>query len=848
MLNNLKIGVRLALGFGIVLLMLSAVSYVGVNSMGKMEESTMHIVERNVARSQMATQIDQEINKIYIAMGNMLVLDSREKMLEEKKTIEDARANYKSLLDKIAEAETSQEGKDLVKKLDDTVGDARDVNNNVIAMCLSGKQDDAHGLYLTKAEPQSDKINAAVDDLLKYEQGRVKVRYDEAQKTYHDSYKLLVGIAILAIIAVIVMSFLLSRGIVKPLEEGIRVANIVASGDLTVSVSRKSKDEVGMLCDAINKMVAGIKETVDKVNQSAAQVAASADQVNSGAQNISKGAQTQASAAEETSSSMEEMAASIQTVAKNADALASNVEETSASINQMVASIEQVAKNSEAMASSVSETSATVEQMTASIEKVASDTEALSASVEETSATIEQMVASIDQVAKNSDMLASTVSETSSTIEEMAASINQVARNVSEADKLSQRAADEAKAGGEAVELTIEGISRISDTMTVVSKVIGNLGKRSEEIGKIVEVIEDIADQTNLLALNAAIEAARAGEAGRGFAVVADEVRKLAERSVVATKEIGEVIKQVQNETVQAVKSTEMGAADTQEGKKLADKAGAALKRILDSVGSTNHIMSEIANATAQQTSAASQVLKAVENMNQATDQVIGAVREQAMGSAQIRKAVVNMNGVTQQVAGAMKEQAAGGRQIRLAVEDMNRVTAQVSTASKEQASGSAQIMRAVDNMNNMTQQVAGATSEQKRGGELVVKAVENISDIARSNLAEVTQMVKAAEDMAFQAESMQQAISMFKTREINTNCWDILHCKEEFRYKCPAYQNVEKRCWLVPATWCKGVQQGDAKSKLRNCMHCEAFKVMQGVSYMPTASGKGSFGSDKRV
>ena len=369
-------------------------------------------------------------------------------------------------------------------------------------------------------------------------------------------------IMLMSIIAIAILAVVIARAITNPMIEGVDFAKAVATGDLTRTLEVRTKDEVGDLAKALNYMVDNLKEMVGKVRGTSDQVASAAGEISENSSQLMKSAHSQASAADETSSTMVQMAASIQTVAQNADSLASNADEVSSSIAELGASSEQVSKSAESMASSVTETSATIEQMTVSIEKVAQNTEELASSVTETSSTVEQMTISIEQVASNSQELQQAVNETSAVVEQMAASIKRSAENVAEADAVAKTAAKEGFAGRQAVQDALAAMQRVAEVIDKTAASIINLGKRSEEIGNIVKVINEIADQTNLLALNAAIEAARAGDAGRGFAVVAEEVRKLAERSVNATKEIGQVIKQVQADTNDSVKYGELASQE----------------------------------------------------------------------------------------------------------------------------------------------------------------------------------------------------------------------------------------------------------------------------------------------
>jgi len=563
-----------------------------------------------------------------------------------------------------------------------------------------------------------------------------------------------VSVVIIAVLAVFI-----ARSISVPMIKGVAFAQAIAAGDMTGQLDIKSKDEVGDLADALNSMVAGLKEMIGRIRDTSSQLAAAAVQISSNSDQLTKAAHSQASASEETSATMVQMAASIQIVANNTDSLASNADEVAASIQELGASSEQMAKSAEVMASSVTETSATIEQMSVSIERVAQNAEDLVSSVSETSATIDQMTVSIDQVAGNSEALQRIVSESATIIEQMATSIKQVASKVDEVDAVAKEGAKEGMAGYQAGQQAVAAMTRVAEVIEKTSSSILNLGKRSEEIGNIVKVINEIADQT------AAIEAARAGDAGRGFAVVADEVRKLAERSMGATREIAQVIRQVQVDTQESVKYGEVASHEAKNSMELTAMAGNALENIVKSVERTSSLMSDIAKMSAEQASASTQVVRAVENMSESTDVVANASREQAIGSRQIRTAVERMNHLTQEVTGAAREQAQGSKQIRIAVENMNHVTGQVTIATKEQALSARQIVTAVNDMNAMTQSVANATAEQKKGGEMVVTAMENISDITRENLTSVEQLSKAAQALSQQAADMAAMVGAFKVR-----------------------------------------------------------------------------------
>jgi methyl-accepting chemotaxis protein len=247
-----------------------------------------------------------------------------------------------------------------------------------------------------------------------------------------------------------------------------------------------------------------------------------------------------------------------------------------------------------------------------------------------------QLHASSAQIATGAEEVAAQASTVATASEEMSSTSADIARNCTLAAELSSKTMDSASNGATVVQESIRVMNVIADRVRQTSSAIEALGSRSEEIGEIVGTIEDIADQTNLLALNAAIEAARAGEQGRGFAVVADEVRALAERTTKATREIGGMIKSIQNETRVAVHTMEEGVHEVANGAESSQKSGRAIEEIINHINDISMQISQIATAAEQQTATTGEVTMNIHQITEVVHQTAQGAEESAVAAAQL--------------------------------------------------------------------------------------------------------------------------------------------------------------------------------------------------------------------
>jgi methyl-accepting chemotaxis protein len=279
--------------------------------------------------------------------------------------------------------------------------------------------------------------------------------------------------------------------------------------------------------------------------------------------------------------------------------------------------------------------------LTSAINKV---TSSLSKIVRTIAATAEQVASASEEISSGATQSAETArtqadqtQQVATAMQEMSSTVQQVSENSQKAADASHSAAQSARRGGEVVQETLATMRSIADSTTRAAARVTELGKRSEQIGKIIAVIDDIADQTNLLALNAAIEAARAGEQGRGFAVVADEVRKLAERTTKATKEIAAMIESIQVETKHAVEAMELGTREVEAGVTRTSASGTALEEIIKMSEGVGDMVAQIATAATEQSSATDQI-------NASISQISSATQESSASAEQTAKACTDLS------------------------------------------------------------------------------------------------------------------------------------------------------------------------------------------------------------
>lgn len=532
---------------------------------------------------------------------------------------------------------------------------------------------------------------------------------DGIRKNIREIVWLLLGTSVVIVLLLSLMvAYMVNRMIIAQTRESESVASNIASGNLLQSVRVRSTDEVGRLGRGLNRMIIGLKQIITSVRDAAGKVGTASVEVREVFEKVRRGSKEQAESVEEAASSVNEMHFALKEIATNVEELHATSEQTSSAAIETAASVAEVAKTMNDLSVSIEEVSAAITQMSAAIQQTAEHVEQLSSAAEETAASSVEISASVREV--------ETIAGRSQTIAESVA-------------------ADAEHLGMRSIEKTIAGMKQIESNARRTAGVINRLGERAESIGGILNVIEDITDQTGLLALNAAILAAQAGEHGKGFAVVASEIRELANRTAASTGEIGKLIASVQEETREAVGAVQEEVSIIEQGTKLSEQAGDALKKILTRANESRDMSRSISKASS----------------------------EQARGVKQVSEAIEQINAMTQQIAKAASEQRGGSRQITQATEKMRELTRFVRKTAQEQAKGTRDITVAIETISAKIGLVNRSSSEMRTGSELIVQAIERIKSIAKENAEQAAQLQNTIDLLATQSVTLSKEIDRFK-------------------------------------------------------------------------------------
>jgi methyl-accepting chemotaxis protein len=618
----MTIGKKLYTNFGIILTMVVVLFLVNWSAVQR-EHDTKKAAQQSLdlADSTNAVRFQMMQNRLYLS-NYLLSGDTREvdrmseglRILNEKLEQAEKMANseqVKSALEKVQQLEQAW-SKEFAQPLIEKRRDVDSGNATVAELQIYYLQKDASSWV----KNSTDALEVADGENRKLVEERRKS--DETAATATIIISLLS--TLLAVSLGVVIAYRTAKGITQPLNELMNVARGIGNtGDLEHNIDLGRDDEIGELARSFHKMVTYLKE-----------MAGVSESIAGGDLTLEV----------KPRSSHDTLGNAFARMVEGLAGLVRSVRDASSQVasasNQVAGASDDAAKIGLQSSSAIDEVTSTMHEMSVNVQNMVKSTQVQASSVSETSASIDQMVASIQRVADTAKVLLD----------------------------ISNRSREEVHNGIGTMEKATDGLNRINTTITSSGEIIGALGQRADDIGKIIEVIDDLAEQTNLLALNAAIEAARAGEHGLGFAVVADEVRKLAEKSAQSTKEISELIQSIQKEARKAVENMDRSTSIVNEGLELGGELNAALRKISNVVTEVYKFAQEIGAATNEQSHGSSQIARATTRLNEITHEINSAVEEQASGAQAVVKAMERMRELVQQSTSGSTELAASSEQM----------------------------------------------------------------------------------------------------------------------------------------------------------------------------------------
>ncbi|HZP83522.1 MAG TPA: methyl-accepting chemotaxis protein [Chthonomonadaceae bacterium] len=686
--GNLKTAAKLGVGFGLCLLLMLALGTFAIQRMGQMHNISKEIATDPLPGTGAIGRLGNDIRQFRIFEFRYVVARdqaARQKLSESLKarreTIEKGLADYDKTITKADDRANFDE---LKRRWNDYLQE----HSQVTAMTQQYGSKRALAEVEGRSLTQFFAISDLVDRMIAWNIKNGERLAHEAAIQYETAWKFVLTLIFVAALLGIGMALLVTRAIAPPLTQMAAIAEHLAVGEVNQTILHTSHDEVGRLADSLRAMIAYQQEMAQTAEAVAAGDLTRRVTPKSGQDTLGNAFAQMVSNLHRL---IGQVADSSDTVAATSTQLSSSAEQTGQAANDIARTIQEVANAAHQSAQTSTEMAQGSEQQARAATEAAGAMERLQASITQVQAGSQQQKAAAAQADEGMALAAQAVAE--------------VARSAQQMAQTAQQAATVAQTGGKAVEATITSMSRIQEQVEASAAQVKELGQKGQEIGAIVETIDQIAEQTNLLALNAAIEAARAGEHGKGFAVVADEVRKLAERATAATKEISALIGSVRAGVEEAVEAMEASHREVSTGAARSEEAGSALAQILQAAESVAAEVQGV-TATAQEMAASVQSVQAsVASVRQVSAENEHAITEMAAGAQQVSSAIATVASISQ-------ETAAGAEEMSASAEEVSASAQNVSAAVEEQTASIEEVSAAASELNSMAARLQELVSQ----------------------------------------------------------------------------------------------------------------------------------------